>query len=213
MVGISGFLMKFPPLLHSLLSLLERFTVKLPMPIEKLVHRVSYPRTGRHLQRYNNRGFRLVVGCIPYRYRKTEEANSFDEAIEVLVISAQNGKGLLFPKGGWEKDESMEEAAIRETLEEAGVLGDIECKLGKWSYKSKRQSIFHEGHMFPLLVKQELDQWPEKNIRKREWVTVSKAREECPHSWMKEALEELVRRHTQLHQLASSNNGVGSLNL
>ncbi|KAK8627838.1 hypothetical protein V6N13_135436 [Hibiscus sabdariffa] len=209
MVGISGFLMKFPLFLHTLLSLLERFAVKLPMPIEKLVHRVSYPRTGRHLQRYNNRGFRLVVGCIPYRYRKTEEANS----IEVLVISAQNGKGLLFPKGGWEKDESMEEAAIRETLEEAGVLGDIECKLGKWSYKSKRQSIFHEGHMFPLLVKQELDQWPEKNIRKREWVTVSKAREECPHLWMKEALEELVCRHAQLHQLASSNNGVGSLNL
>ncbi|KAL4278966.1 hypothetical protein GQ457_03G012570 [Hibiscus cannabinus] len=209
MVGISGFLMKFPLFLHTLLSLLERFAVKFPMPIEKLVHRVSHPRTGRHLQRYNNRGFRLVVGCIPYRYRKTEEANS----IEVLVISAQNGKGLLFPKGGWEKDESMEEAAIRETLEEAGVLGDIECKLGKWSYKSKRQSIFHEGHMFPLLVKQELDQWPEKNIRKREWVTISKAREECPHLWMKEALEELVCRHAQLHQLACSNNGVGSLNL
>ncbi|XP_039028989.1 nudix hydrolase 4-like [Hibiscus syriacus] len=197
MGGISGFLMKFPPLLHFVSSLLERITIKLPMPIEKLVHRVSYPRTGRHLQRYNNRGFRLVVGCIPYRYRRTEEANSVDEeAIEVLVISAQNGKGLLFPKGGWEKDESMEEAAIRETLEEAGVLGDIECKLGKWSYKSKRQSIFHEGHMFPLLVKQELDRWPEKNIRKREWVTVSKAREECPHLWMKEALEELVCRHT-----------------
>ncbi|KAE8676148.1 Nudix hydrolase 21 [Hibiscus syriacus] len=173
MGGISGFLMKFPTLLHSLLSLLERITVKLPMPIEKLVHRVSYPRTGRHLQRYDNRGFRLVVGCIPYRYKTPEEANSIDDAIEVVVINAQNGKGLLFPKGGWEKDESMEEAAIRETIEEAGVLGEIECKLGKWSYKSKRQSIFHEGHMFPLLVKQELDQWPEKNIRKREWVCIS----------------------------------------
>ncbi|KAE8667766.1 Nudix hydrolase 21 [Hibiscus syriacus] len=197
MGGISGFLMKFPPLPHSLLSLLERTAFKLPVPIEKLVHRVSYSRTGRHLQRYNNRGFRLVVGCIPYRYKTPEEANSIDEAIEVLVINAQNGEGLLFPKGGWEKDESMEEAAVRETIEEAGVIGEIECKLGKWSYKSKRQSIFHEGHMFALLVKQELDQWPEKNIRKRQWVTVSKAREECPHLWMKEALEELVCRQMQ----------------
>ncbi|XVF50418.1 hypothetical protein PTKIN_Ptkin04bG0098200 [Pterospermum kingtungense] len=142
--------------------------------------------------------------CIPYRYKKTEEANSIDEVIEVLVINAQNGKGMLFPKGGWEKDESMEEAAIRETLEEAGVLGKIESKLGEWSYKSKRQSIFHEGHMFPMLVTQELDGWPEKNIRKRKWVTVSKAREECPHLWMREALEELVRRHKQPQQAEES---------
>ncbi|OMO69921.1 hypothetical protein COLO4_28861 [Corchorus olitorius] len=123
-----------------------------------MVSRVSFARTGRHLQRYDNRGFRLVVGCIPYRYRKTKEeeaaSTSTDEEIEVLVISAQNGKGMLFPKGGWEKDESMEEAAIRETLEEAGVLGNIE-------------------------------------------VTVSKAKQECPHLWMREALEELVRRHMQ----------------
>ncbi|OMO98175.1 hypothetical protein CCACVL1_04313 [Corchorus capsularis] len=199
MSGISSFLTNFPPFIYFLLSLLEKIPVKLPIPIEKMVSRVSFARTGRHLQRYDNRGFRLVVGCIPYRYRKTKEeeaaSTSIDEEIEVLVISAQNGKGMLFPKGGWEKDESMEEAAIRETLEEAGVLGNIEGKLGKWCYKSKRQSIFHEGHMFPLLVKQELDRWPEKNIRERKWVTVSKAKQECPHLWMREALEELVRRH------------------
>ncbi|KAK8473874.1 hypothetical protein V6N11_028884 [Hibiscus sabdariffa] len=34
---ISGFLMKFPPLLQCLLSLLERIIVKLPMPFEKLL--------------------------------------------------------------------------------------------------------------------------------------------------------------------------------
>ncbi|TYG43161.1 hypothetical protein ES288_D12G315200v1 [Gossypium darwinii] len=198
MGGISGFLTKFSPFTNLFESILEKIPIKLPIPLEKMVSYVSYPRTGRHLQRYDNRGFRLVVGCIPYRYKKLEDqASSNEEEIEVLVISAQNGKGMLFPKGGWENDESMEDAAIRETLEEAGVLGIIECKLGKWSYKSKRQSIFHEGHMFPLLVKKELDLWPEKNIRERKWVTISKAREECPHLWMKEALEELVRRHVQ----------------
>lgn len=64
--------------------------------------------------------------CIPYRYRESEDAQSIEDAIEVLVINAQNGKGIIFPKGGWEKDESMEEAAIRETVEEAGVVGVIE---------------------------------------------------------------------------------------
>uniref|UniRef100_M1B5F1 Diphosphoinositol polyphosphate phosphohydrolase n=1 Tax=Solanum tuberosum TaxID=4113 RepID=M1B5F1_SOLTU len=30
---------------------------------------------------------------------------------------------MMFPKGGWEIDESLEEAASRETFEEAGVVG------------------------------------------------------------------------------------------
>ncbi|XP_038991614.1 nudix hydrolase 4-like [Hibiscus syriacus] len=179
-----------------LASLIEKIPVKLSVPVEDMVPLVSYrpPRSGRHSQRYDKRGSRLVVGCIPYRYKKPDEMNSKDEMIEVLVINAQNGKGVLFPKGGWENDESMEEAAVRETMEEAGVVGNIECKLGKWSYESKRKSTVHEGHMFSMLVKQELDLWPEKNTRTRKWVTISRAREECPHLWMREALEELVSR-------------------
>lgn len=33
---------------------------------------------------------------------------------------------IIFLQGGWELDESIEEAALRETLEEAGVVGDID---------------------------------------------------------------------------------------
>lgn len=40
-----------------------------------------------------------------------------------LTISFQFGTWL---QGGWETDESMEEAALRETIEEAGVRGDVE---------------------------------------------------------------------------------------
>jgi diphosphoinositol-polyphosphate diphosphatase len=39
------------------------------------------------------------------------------------MITSQRGEGLLFPKGGWETDETVEEAACREALEEAGVRG------------------------------------------------------------------------------------------
>ena len=48
----------------------------------------------------------------------------------------------------------------------------LQKKLGQWRYKSKRQAIIHEGYMFPLHVKEELNDWPEKNIRKREWVSL-----------------------------------------
>ncbi|KAM3703041.1 hypothetical protein ACB098_04G066000 [Castanea mollissima] len=147
-------------------------------------------RTGRHLQRYDTVGYRQVVGCIPYRYRKTNKS----EELEVLLISSQKGKGMLFPKGGWEEDEDIRDAALRETFEEAGVRGKLEEKLGMWPYKSKRCDIMHNGYMFPLLVNKELKQWPEQNIRKREWMTATKAREVCQQGWMKAALDELISR-------------------
>ncbi|XP_076885013.1 nudix hydrolase 17, mitochondrial-like isoform X2 [Bidens hawaiensis] len=149
-------------------------------------------RRGRQLQRYN-RNQRQVVGCIPYRIKGGNMGS--EDALEVLVISAQRkGKGMLFPKGGWESDESIEEAAIRESIEEAGVFGTLEVVLGKWCFKSKGNDAYYEGCMFPLLVKEQLDFWPEKNIRQRAWVSVSKAKEVCQYSWMKEALDLLVRR-------------------
>ncbi|KAG5233867.1 hypothetical protein OIU78_017146 [Salix suchowensis] len=179
--------------LTNLLNFLFPFLIKipskfLPVQIENMVTLVS--RTGRHLQRYE-KGYRLVVGCIPYRYKSQEPASV--EEIEVLVISAQNGQGMLFPKGGWENDECMEEAAKRETEEEAGVIGVVQDKLGPWHYKSKRSCIMHESYMFPLLVQKELDSWPEKNIRKRRWVSINEAREVCHNWWMREALEELCK--------------------
>ncbi|CAI9753233.1 unnamed protein product [Fraxinus pennsylvanica] len=166
------------------------------MELKNMVTLVS--RTGRHLQRYNFHGHRQVVGCIPYRYKGINGKSVVDEdAIEVLVISSQRkGKGMLFPKGGWEKDESIQEAALRETVEEAGVLGDVESELGKWSFKSKNNGNCYEGRMFPLLVKEQLEFWPEKDVRQRKWVSVREARKVCHYWWMKEALELLVSRLT-----------------
>ncbi|KAF5480027.1 hypothetical protein F2P56_000802 [Juglans regia] len=160
---------------------------------ENMVALVS--RTGRHLQRYNKLGRRQVVGCIPYRY-KIPKQTSLDAAgeLEVLVISSQKGKGMLFPKGGWEKDESKKEAALRETLEEAGVRGILERELGKWSFKSKSHDTHYEGYMFPLLVEEQLDFWPEKDVRQRKWMSVQEAKEVCQYIWMKEALEKFVSR-------------------
>ncbi|KAM3234749.1 nudix hydrolase 18, mitochondrial isoform X1 [Capsicum annuum] len=176
-----------------------------------MVVQVVVARTGRHLQRYN-KGRRQVVGgllktasllhlrlrCIPYRYKDNIDLSMGDEdAFEVLLISPQRkGKGLLFPKGGWEKDETIEVAARRETIEEAGVCGDIEGKLGTWYFENKSGDTAYEGHMFPLFVREELNLWPEKDIRERSWMSVREARKLCQQGWMKEALELLVSRLT-----------------
>nr|GMC93284.1 nudix hydrolase 18, mitochondrial-like [Ipomoea batatas] len=125
----------------------------------------------------------LFVICVPYRYKDSGETSSLmaEDAFE----------------GGWETDETIEAAALRETVEEAGVLGEIECKLGTWSFETKNGKNSCEGHMFPLLVKEQLDSWPEKEIRQRHWMSVREARKVCKQWWMKEALEALVGHVTK----------------
>ncbi|CAN8293419.1 unnamed protein product [Cochlearia groenlandica] len=150
-------------------------------------------RSGRQFQRYN-KGQRIVVGCIPYRFKIGSDGKVISDEFEVLVISSQKGQALMFPKGGWEIDESVEEAASRESLEEAGVIGNVEIQLGKWEFLSKSRGTFYEGLMFPLLVKEELEIWPEQHLRRRMWMKVDEAREACRDLWMKEALDVLVHR-------------------
>lgn len=159
--------------------------------VEKIARSPS--RTGRELQRYNL-DRRQVVGCIPYRFvGKPSCSFTVVDEIEVLLISSQKSEKMMFPKGGWESDESMEQAVLREALEEAGVTGQVQHELGKWSYKSKSQDKMHDGFMFPMLVDQEFHHWPEKDSRKRKWVNVEEAKKLCPQ-WMNEALDSLIER-------------------
>ncbi|KFK43557.1 hypothetical protein AALP_AA1G141900 [Arabis alpina] len=161
-------------------------------------------RTGRDRQRYDN-NFRLVSGCIPYRLIKdeeTEEDSSVDfvNKLEVLMVSSPNRHDLVFPKGGWEDDETVLEAASREAMEEAGVKGILrELPLGVWEFRSKSSCVEDEcfggckGYMFALQVTEELEAWPERENRERKWLNVKEALELCRYEWMQRALEEFLR--------------------
>ncbi|PPS15382.1 hypothetical protein GOBAR_AA05210 [Gossypium barbadense] len=135
--------------------------------------------------------------CIPFRYRCLDESHheNSENVVEVLMINSTSGPGLLFPKGGWENDETVEEAAVREAIEEAGVRGDLLDFIGDYNFKSKthEDEFSPEGlckaAMFALLVKEELNSWPEQSTRIRSWLTISQAIQNCRHAWMKEALE------------------------
>ncbi|KAK4788323.1 hypothetical protein SAY86_019642 [Trapa natans] len=156
-------------------------------------------RTGRHRQRYED-NLRLVSGCIPYRLVKDNEyhniGSSIENGVEVLMVSSPNRDDLVFPKGGWEDDETLEEAACREALEEAGVRGLLKgTPLGVWEFRSKsRQDICSleggcRGYMFSLEVTEELEDWPEQENRCRRWVNVKDAFMLCRYEWMCQALK------------------------
>lgn len=154
-------------------------------------------RIGRQKQRYEN-GFRLVSGCIPYKFKQGEDGDLKDILL-VLMISTPNRSDLIFPKGGWENDETDIDAARREALEEAGIQGIIhETRLGEWIFKSKsKENSSKEGAckgcMFAMEVKEELDFWPEKSTHGRLWVSVADAFERSRYPWMREALDACIK--------------------
>ncbi|KAE8660894.1 Nudix hydrolase 12 [Hibiscus syriacus] len=152
-------------------------------------------RKGRHRQRYEDH-LRLVAGCIPYRLENDAE----ESRISVLMISTPNRDDLVFPKGGWEDDETVHEAACREALEEAGVKGILdEDPLGVWEFRSKsRQNSCNleggcRGYMFALEVTKELNSWAEQITYNRKWVSPEEAYKLCRYDWMREALGALLR--------------------
>ncbi|PSS18259.1 Nudix hydrolase [Actinidia chinensis var. chinensis] len=164
-------------------------------------------RTGRHRQRYDNNNLRLVSGCIPYRVAKHDDHHGDSEhKIEVLMISSPNRDDLVFPKGGWDDDETCEEAACREALEEAGVKGILKGNgnpLGVWEFRSKSsQKICSlkggcKGYMFALEVTEELEVWPEQGNRDRKWLCIKEAFKLCRYEWMCRALEKFLAVMTE----------------
>ncbi|CAL9081872.1 unnamed protein product [Musa textilis] len=171
-------------------------------------------RQGRHLQRYENQ-LRLVAGCIPYKLNGNSSNQSGDlmNSVEVLMIGSPGRQDLIFPKGGWEKDETACEAACREALEEAGVRGIIKgVELGHWVFRSKsRQGTCSlegacKGYMFALEVTEELDYWPEQSIHGRKWVALPQAFQLCRYEWMREALCSFRNRLLPLPELPEPSN-------
>jgi len=89
-------------------------------------------RQGRASQRWitdseTNETIRLVTGCVPIL-----------QGGKILFVSANRKPEWILPKGGWEQDESMEESAVRECFEEAGVLGTLGPRLSVIQYETRK---------------------------------------------------------------------------
>ncbi|CAO2828659.1 unnamed protein product [Amaranthus hypochondriacus] len=157
-------------------------------------------RQGRHRQLYKDNR-RLVSGCIPYRFKDGHnDSETSLEHIEVAMITSPGRSDLVFPKGGWENDETVHEAACREAYEEAGLRGELHpTELGVWEFRSKsRQAISTleggcRGYMYALRVTEELDTWPEQPTHDRKWLNIREAFELCRYDWMRDALKSFLQ--------------------
>ena len=91
-----------------------------------------------------------------------------------LITSRRTGR-WGFPKGTIERGESIEQTALKEALEEAGLTGEIIGALGHYTYA--KNGRFLDVGVLLMEVASANDAWKESHQRRRMWVRALDARE------------------------------------
>jgi len=96
----------------------------------------------------------------------------------MLVTSRETGRWVL-PKGWAKKRLSGSELAALEAFEEAGIEGLIGVtSIGVYRYAKRMpggDAILCDVDVFPMDVRELLDDWPERGQRERRWFTPAEA--------------------------------------
>lgn len=105
------------------------------------------------------------IGAIPFR----REA---DGTLEIMLVTSRETRRWIVPKGWLIPGLKPHEAAAREAMEEAGLVGEIAKKpVGRYTYWKRKidHFVFCNVKLFPLAVERQLPTWPEKNQRRCQW--------------------------------------------
>jgi 8-oxo-dGTP pyrophosphatase MutT (NUDIX family) len=130
---------------------------------------------------------RLQYGALPYRKSNGRRA-------EFMLVTSRETRRWIIPKGWPKKGKSPHRSAAREAFEEAGVLGAVGRQpVGSFSYEKRLKnggSVECDVHVFPLEVKRQRKEWPEKQERRVKWLSASKAADKVKDP----ALSKIIRR-------------------
>jgi len=127
--------------------------------------------------------------ALPYRMR--------DDDVEICLITTRKKGRWSLPKGWPIRRSTPQTTASIEAYEEAGVRGEIgDEKIGRFTKRRRRklQSVLCEVEIFPLEVKRQHDDWPEKRERKRIWVAARKAAKLVKKSGLRRAIRDFGDR-------------------
>ena len=136
-------------------------------------------------------GRRLQYGALPYRMN--------GHRAEFMLVTSRETRRWIIPKGWPKKGKSPHRCAAREAFEEAGVLGAIGSRpVGSFSYEKRLKSgrsIACEVRVFPLRVKRQRKQWPERQQRRIKWLSASKAAAKVKDPLLSKIIRRLARRY------------------
>jgi 8-oxo-dGTP pyrophosphatase MutT (NUDIX family) len=105
----------------------------------------------------------------------------------VCLVTSSSGRRWVVPKGQIDPGHTAGEAALVEAWEEAGLVGALDSEpLGTYAY----EKLGRELHVlvFRMIVTEVRDEWPERHLRTREWVTLDEALERIEEPGLRDLL-------------------------
>lgn len=107
------------------------------------------------------------IGIIPFDMR--------GEAVALLFVTSQTRGRWILPKGRQKSNESHAETCCREGYEEAGVRGivleDFPFTVTITKQIDRGKDIVPVTY-YPFLVTEQIDEWPEMEMRQRHWALI-----------------------------------------
>ena len=135
---------------------------------------------------------RVQYGALPYRVSNGSRA-------EFMLVTSRETRRWVIPKGWPKKGKSPHRSAAREAFEEAGVIGAVGRRsVGSFSYEKRLKnggSVECEVRVFPLEVRRQNKQWPEKQERRIKWLSASDAAKKVKEPMLSEIIRRLARRY------------------
>jgi 8-oxo-dGTP pyrophosphatase MutT (NUDIX family) len=135
---------------------------------------------------------RLQYGALPYRKSNRHRA-------EFMLVTSRETRRWIIPKGWPKKGKSPHRSAAREAFEEAGVLGAVGRQpVGSFSYEKRLKnggSVECEVRVFPLEVKRQRNEWPEKQERQVKWLSASKAAAKVKNPLLSKIIRRVARKY------------------
>ena len=92
----------------------------------------------------------------------------------VCLVTSSSGRRWIIPKGMIDRGHTAGEGALIEAWEEAGLVGILRPEpIGSYVYEKYNRA--HHVMVFVMEVTESVTDWPERGIRRREWVSPEKA--------------------------------------
>ena len=111
---------------------------------------------------------------------------------QVCMITSSSGKRWIVPKGMIDPGHTAGEAALIEAWEEAGLVGVLRPEPAG-SYLYQKYGRTHHVIVFVMEVSDALSDWPERGIRRREWVGPDLASDRVEELALKLIIESLFK--------------------
>jgi len=135
---------------------------------------------------------RVQYGALPYRL-------SAGSRPQFMLVTSRETRRWIIPKGWPKKGKSPRHSAAREAFEEAGVVGAIARRpVGTFSYEKRLRNggaVVCQVRVFPLEVRRQNKQWPEKRERVVKWLSATQAAEKVKEPKLSAIILRLARRY------------------